>query len=221
MKISEKTLDVLKNFATINTGLVFKTGNVLRTISKEKNVLARAEVEENFEQDFAIYDLNRFLSVLNSIGSAEIELDKDAKRMRFLDNGKEVADCGLTDSSMVVSPPDKDLSIKNPEVCFTLSKEVFQKVLRMAGVMGLPNITVRGDRKTIYLEAIDVKNPDSDRFFVEVGETSAEFQSVFVTENFKMLPGSYEVEISSKGIALFKGGVDYWIATEAGSTYDA
>jgi hypothetical protein len=114
--------------------------------------------------------------------------------------------------------------VQNAEVKFTLTKDSLAQVLKLSGVLGLPNIAVRGNRKKISIAAVDVKNQDSDVFSVDVGDTDAEFQFIFVTENFKMIPGDYEVQISSKGVAHFKSKKDpleYWIATEVGSKYEA
>ena len=221
MKLSENTVNVLKNFATINQGLVFKTGNTLRTISKQQNVLAKATIAESFDQDFAIYDLNRFLALLSSLNAPELVVDKSNIK---IESGTSNATYGLSDEAMIITAPDKDISIVNAEVNFLLSKDNLSQVLKLSSVLGLPNIAVRGNRKKISLAAIDVKNQDSDVFSIDLGDTNAEFQFVFVTENFKMIPGDYEVQISSKGISHFKAKkdpIEYWIATEVGSKYEA
>jgi hypothetical protein len=221
MKLSENTLSVLKNFSSINTGIVFKQGNVLRTISKQQNILAKATVGEAFEDDFVIYDLNRFLSLLGSLREPEIVINSTAKNIKVKSGGSQTV-YGLSDEAMVVAPPAKEIKVENAEVNFKLTKDDFAQVMKMAGVLGLPNLAVRGDRSKISIAALDVKNQDSDVFWIEVGETSAEFQMIFVTENFKMIPGNYSVAISSKGISYFKHEtepLEYWIATEAGSRY--
>ena len=221
MKLSESTLTVLKNFATINQGLVFKTGNTLRTISKQQNVLAKATVTESFDKNFAIYDLNRFLALLSSLSDPELNIGTGNVKIA---SGTSKATYGLSDETMVVTAPDKDISIANAEVKFSLSKDNLNQVLKLSSVLGLPNIAVKGNRKKISLAALDVKNQDSDVFSVDVGDTDAEFQFIFVTENFKMIPGDYDVQISSKGVSHFKSKKDpleYWIATEVGSKYEA
>jgi hypothetical protein len=221
MKLSESTLNVLKNFSTINQGIVFKTGSTLRTISKQQNVMAKATVTESFDKDFAIYDLNRLLALLTSLKDPDVKVnDKTLK----ITAGTSSTTYGLSDETMVVSPPDKDLDVKNAEVNFTLTKDDLNQVLKLAGVLGLPNIAVRGNRKKISIATLDVKNGDSDLFSIDVGETDADFQMIFVTENLKMIPGDYDVKISSKGISHFKSKkdpIEYWIATEAGSRYEA
>ena len=128
---------------------------------------------------------------------------------------------GLSDETMVVSAPDNDISVQNAEVKFTLTKDNLAQVLKLSGVLGLPNIAVRGNRKKISIAAVDVKNQDSDVFSVDVGDTDAEFQFIFVTENFKMIPGSYEVNVSFGGISHFKNtkdNIQYWMASETKHT---
>ena len=221
MKLSENTVNVLRNFATINQGLVFKSGNTLRTVSKQQNVLAKATVTESFDKNFAIYDLNRFLAVLSSMNDPDLTVGTGNVKIA---SGTSKTTYGLSDETMVVSAPDNDISVQNAEVKFTLTKDNLAQVLKLSGVLGLPNIAVRGNRKKISIAAVDVKNQDSDVFSVDVGDTDAEFQFIFVTENFKMIPGDYEVQISSKGVAHFKSKKDpleYWIATEVGSKYEA
>ena len=221
MKLSENTVNVLRNFATINQGLVFKSGNTLRTVSKQQNVLAKATVTESFDNNFAIYDLNRFLAVLSSMNDPDLTVGTGNVKIA---SGTSKTTYGLSDETMVVSAPDNDISVQNAEVKFTLTKDNLAQVLKLSGVLGLPNIAVRGNRKKISIAAVDVKNQDSDVFSVDVGNTDAEFQFIFVTENFKMIAGDYEVQISSKGVAHFKSKKDpleYWIATEVGSKYEA
>ena len=221
MKLSENTVNVLRNFATINQGLVFKSGNTLRTVSKQQNVLAKATVTESFDKNFAIYDLNRFLAVLSSMNDPDLNVGTGNVKIA---SGTSKTTYGLSDETMVVSAPDNDISVQNAEVKFTLTKDNLAQVLKLSGVLGLPNIAVRGNRKKISIAAVDVKNQDSDVFSVDVGDTDAEFQFIFVTENFKMIPGDYEVQISSKGVAHFKSKKDpleYWIATEVGSKFEA
>jgi hypothetical protein len=221
MKLSENTVNVLRNFATINQGLVFKSGNTLRTVSKQQNVLAKATVTESFDKNFAIYDLNRFLAVLSSMNDPDLNVGTGNVKIA---SGTSKTTYGLSDETMVVSAPDNDISVQNAEVKFTLTKDSLAQVLKLSGVLGLPNIAVRGNRKKISIAAVDVKNQDSDVFSVDVGDTDAEFQFIFVTENFKMIPGDYEVQISSKGVAHFKSKKDpleYWIATEVGSKFEA
>lgn len=222
MKLSETTINVLKNFATINAGMQFKEGSVIRTISKGQNVLGKATVTETFEKDFVIYDLNRFLSLCGSLKDPEIVINSETNNLT-VKSGTSKTTYGLADESMIVAPPAKELKIENSEVNFRLTKDDMNQVLKMSGILGLPNVAVIGDGTEISISALDVKNADSDDFSIKVGETTATFKLIFVTENLKMVPGTYDVAISSKGISHFKHATDqieYWIATEAGSKYE-
>ena len=223
MKLSETTLNVLKNFSTINTGLSVKTGNTIRTISKQQNVLAKATVSENFDKEFVIYDLNRFLGTLTSLNDPDITINSD-KKVITIKSGASKTIYGLSDEAMIVAPPTKELKVENAEVNFELSKDNLSQILKMSGVLGLPNIAVVGDGKKIHASTLDAKNDQCDNFSIEVGSTEDTFKFIFTTENLKMIPGDYDVAISSKGISHFKSKsspVEYWVATEAGSKYGA
>ena len=221
MKLSEDTLNVLRNFSIINPSLVFKQGNVIRTISKQENILARATVDDSFDNNFTIYDLNRFLSVLSSMDNPDIGVDGGSSLV--ISDDKSKVRYGLSDEVLVVSPrPKMTSSYRMPKIHFRLNSDNFTKIVKMAGVMGLPNIVVRGDRKNISIAAIDVKNADSDVFSIDVGETSLEFQTIFNYENLKIVNADYDVSISTDGISHFSrvaGNLDYWIATESGSSF--
>jgi hypothetical protein len=222
MKLSESTINVLKNFATINSGMQFREGSVVRTISKGQNVLGKATITETFEKDFVIYDLNRFLSLYSSLNDPEIVVNAESNNIT-IKSGTSKTTYGLADESMIVAPPAKELKVENAEVNFRLTKEDMSQVLKLSGILGLPNIAVIGDGTSISISALDVKNADSDDFSIKVGETTANFKLIFVTENLKMIAGTYDVAISSKGISHFKhttDQVEYWIATEAGSKYE-
>lgn len=220
MKLSENTINILKNFSTINQGLAIKTGQVLRTISKQQNVLAKAVVSESFSDEIVIYDLNRFLGVITSLNSPEISV---SNKKLFIRDGDNETVYGLSDEAMIVSPPVKDLKVENAEVNFALSKSDLQQVLKISGIMSLPNIAVTGNGDKIKFSTLNAMDNESDTFSIDVASTKANFKFIFNTENLKLVPGNYNVSISSKGISHFKNTVDnieYWIATEAGSSYD-
>lgn len=222
MKLSENTVGLLKNFATINSGIQIKAGSTIRTISKQQNVLAKATVAENFDSEFVIYDLNRFLALITSLDSPEIAINAEKKNLT-VKSGSSKTTYGLSDESMIVAPPNKELKLENAEVNFKLTKEDFNQVLKLSGILGLPNIAVVGDGKNISISTLDVKNDESDNFSIKVGETEANFKMIFATENLKMVTGNYDVSISSKGFAHFKhekDPIEYWVALEAGSKYE-
>jgi hypothetical protein len=218
MKISDTTFDVLKNFSTINQSLAFKSGNVVRTVSPQKNILAQATVSESFPVDFAIYELNQFLGLSTLFEDPDFDFGSSQVTIK---EGAAKANYTYADPSMITTPPEKNIELPSTEVSFRITKEDFRKVLNGAHSLQLPEVVVRGKGGTISFVATDTKNPNSNEFSAEVGSTDGEFQFVFKTENMKFLQDDYAVSISAKGIAHFEGSaVQYWVATESNSSYN-
>lgn len=218
MKISESTLDVLKNFSTINQSLAFKQGSVIRTVSEGKTILAQAKVPEAFPVDFAIYELNQFLGLASLFEQADFDF---GDRQVTLKEGTAKATYTYADPSMITTPPEKNIELPSVEVQFKMNKSDYRAVLNGANQLGLPEVVVRGKDGVVQLVATDTKNPTTNEFSRVVGEHGGEFTFIFKTENMKFIPNDYQVEISSKGIAHFKSeSVEYWVATEAGSRYN-
>jgi len=221
MKISKNTLNTLKNFSDINMSVEVKAGNILRTVSVQKNILAQAEIETTFPQDFAIYEVNRFLGAASLLDNPDFEFGEKSVK---IGNDKYSLDYVYCDPSMIVTPPEKNINVPDPEVRFKLTQDTLSQVLKAGQVLGTPEIVVEGGphpNDTLRIKAMDVNNDSTDTFHVNLPETSGtSFRFVFKTENFKMVPGDYDVEISSKGIARFsQSKLQYWIATESTSTY--
>lgn len=218
MKISESTLDVLKNFSTINQSLAFKRGSVIRTVSEGKTILAQAKVSESFPVDFAIYELNQFLGLASLFEEADYDF---GERQVTLKEGTAKATYTYADPSMITTPSENNVELPSVEVQFKMSKSDYRAVLNGANQLGLPEVVVRGADGAIQLVATDTKNPTSNEFSRVVGEHGSNFRFIFRTENMKFIPNDYQVEISSKGIAHFKSeSVEYWVATETGSQYN-
>ena len=216
MKLSEQTVSLLKNFASINQNLQFKSGNKLSTISAQKNILVNAEIPETFPSDFAIYDLNKMLGVMNLFPDPEMEIGD--KTMKI--GGK--VDYMFADPTMIVSPPEKELTFPEAEIKFTLTNAEFNQTIKAATLLGLPHICVEGKDGKINLVATDVHNSSSDEYRSELGETGMDFNMVFKIENLKLYAGDYDVELTSKGISKFShtsSNLQYFIATESDSTF--
>ena len=218
MKFSDKTISVLKNFSSINKGILFRKGSTLRVIAEQKNILAKADIDETFDHDFAIADVPRFLGVLSLFDSPEVVLnEKDATIV----SDKQKLMYVYADASSFATAPDKDVSFPIGEINMTLTSASLQQVQRAGSVMQLQEIAFVGDGKVVCLKAVNIKNPTADSFSVEIGETDQTFNAVFKSENFKLMDATYEVSISSKGISQFAAtGMTYWIATEATSTFN-
>ena len=220
MKLSKHTLNMLKNFSDINMSIEIKKGNILRTVSVQKNILAQAELEEEFPQDFAIYELNRFLGAVSLFDDPELTFNGKSTN---IGTGRNSVDYVYCDPSMIVTPPENNITFPDPEVKFTLTQDALSQVMKASNVLGTPEIAVESDSGNINIKALDVNNDSTDTFTVALDEKSdSKFRFVFKTENMKMLPGNYDVEISSKGISHFTlqgQKLEYWIATEASSTF--
>ena len=217
MKINKQTLNTLKNFSDINMSIEVKGGNTLRTVSVQKNILAEAQVETTFPQDFAIYEVNRFLGAASLFDDPDFEFGEKSVK---IGNNKYSLDNVYCDPSMIVTPPEKNITVPDPEVKFKLTQDTLSQLLKAGNVLGTPEIVVEGG-SPMKVRAMDTNNDSTDTFHVNLDESSDRtFRFVFKIENLKMVPGDYNVEISSKGIARFsRNKLQYWIATESSSNY--
>ena len=220
MKLSDETLTILKNYASINPNIQFKQGSTLSTISPQKNILTYTEIDEDIPNTFAIYDLNRLLGAISLFDKPELTIGETGLT---INGGGSKLNYVYADPSMLVIPPEKTLDFPEPEINFKVTKDAYDSCLRAAQVLALPELVVNGDGSKIFLVATDTNNDSSDEFRREVGETDKTFQMVFKIENMKLLSGGYQVGISSKGIAHFAhehSKLQYWIATEQNSNYE-
>ena len=220
MKLSDQTVTLLKNFSSINQSILFKKGNKLRSISVMKNILAEATIEEEFTKDFGIYDLTQFLNGLNLHKNADLDFSNEGYVL--IKEGKSRSKYFFADPNVIVTPPDKSISLPTEDVCFILDTKELDKLLKAASVYQLPDLSVIGENGVVKMVVRDKKNDTSNDFSVIVGETTEEFCGNFKVENLKILNGSYEVVISSKLISRFENtGIDltYWIALEPDSEF--
>ena len=218
MKLSDQTIEVLQNFATINQSLLFKQGDKLRTVSPQKTVLAEVTVPDTFDTEFGIYDLSQFLSAMTLIDEAELNLGETSMNINN-GNGEDIT-YRYADPSMIVTPPEKSLSLPDTGASFTLSDTILSKVLNAARVLGLPEIIVAGDGTNITISAGDSRNSSMNNYSQNITTSNSEFEYVFKVDNMKMMMLEYNVEISTKGISKFSttdGKVTYYIATESRS----
>jgi hypothetical protein len=211
MKLSASTIQVLKNFSLINQSILFRKGSVISTISPNKEILAKASVQESFETQFAIYDLVRLLGVLSLFEEPEIEFESNCL---LITKNKETVSFFYADPLNIVVPPERDIVLKEPEIGFEMTNQIYSSIMKALHVLQLPSVAVVGDRETIKLVAMDAeKKTNNNKYEIEVGSTQHEFRMVFKGEHMKLLPGNYKVDISSAGISYFKGDVaNYWIA---------
>ena len=223
MKLSEKTINLLENFSSINQSILVKKGSKLRTISVMKNILAEADVDENFERDFGIYDLPQFLNGVNLMKDPDLDL-KNETYMIIREGKSTKVKFAFADPEVIVTPPEKPLELPSSDVKFQLDSTHLQKLLKASAIYQLPDLSAIGDGEEITLVVSDRKNDNSNEYTLVVGRTDKEFVFNFKMENIKLIPGSYDVQISKKNLAKFTNSnynLDYFIALEPDSSYDA
>ena len=233
MKLSERTVEVLKNFANINMSILFADGKELNTVAVQKNLLGSAKVAESFKSpngEFAIYDLNEFLSTLSLFEDPDVEF---GEQFATISDSRANTVYWFADKEIIVFPTSK-IEMPKCDVEFTLTAESLDKLQRATGTLGVPDLVIRrGDSDPsgihptkIIAEVLDKLNDTSNTFSLEVGDYDgdANFKFYFLTERMKMLPGDYNVQISSKKISKLTsvpdGEIVYWIALEQDSTYE-
>ena len=224
MKLNQTTQDILKNFSEINTNILIKPGSELNTISTMKNILAKATINESFDSEFGIYDLNEFLSVVSSLDKPELTLQE--KHLTISTEGsRSKVKYFYSDPSVIVSPT-KEVNMPESDVTFSLSESNLAQLRKMAAILSSPDLALVGTKDgDVVLKVCDKKNDTSNKFDIVVGENAtANYTFYFKVENLKMISGDYDVAVSSKSIAHFtntKLPIEYWIALEPDSVFDA
>ena len=221
MNLCDNTLGILKNFAGINNSILVKEGNQLRTISVAKNILAEAEIDEDFPRQFGIYDLNQFLNGLSL--HQDPDLDFSEESYLTIREGKRRVKYFFADPQVIVAPPEKEITLPSQDVCFQLDSTALDKLLKAAAVYQLPDLSAVGDAGVVKLVVRDKKNDTSNEFAVVVGETDKNFTFNFKVENIKIIPGAYDVVVSSKLLSKFTNtnfNLKYYIALEPDSTFE-
>lgn len=218
MQLSNDTKDVLKNFSTINQNLMVKSGNVINTMSAMKNIVAKATIPDSFANEFAIYDLNEFLSALSLFKNPTLDFKDQSVKLNE-EGGGSAVNYFFSDPS-VVTTPKTEITMPSVDVEFTFTQDTFNQIQKASAVLGVPDVVLKGTTGgDINLTVTDRKNDTSNDFSIKVGENSAtDFTHYFKVENLKLLSGNYKVEVSTKGISHFVNvdkPVEYFIALEA------
>lgn len=219
MKISDQTLEVLKNFSEINTNILVKPGSELSTISTMKNILAKATISEAFDKQFAIYDLSELLGIVSAFDKPDLDMDNEKFMTVNSEGSKSKAKYFFSDESVVVAP-QKDVIMPDAEVSFELKNDILTKLMKMAAIMKLPDLSLVGKSgQDLILKVHDKKN-SANSYEEPVGTATGDFTFNFKIENLKIVSGDYDVAVSSKSISHFKNKVkpiEYWIALEPDS----
>jgi hypothetical protein len=215
MKLSENTLAVLKNFASINSGVVLGAGTAQRTISPEKSILVEATIDDDIPTQFGIYDLNQFLGNLTTLRNPELTFSKEGV---VLDDGELSFEYRACSANLIITPPEKELVLKSVDVKFSLPNETLQKLIKVATMNGLPNLSVVGKNGSLLLKIHERANDTSNSGTIQIGEYAGQdFTASFKTDNLKLLPNDYNVEIQKGAFAKFENAsntLKYFIALE-------
>ena len=223
MNINQNTQNILKNFSEINTNILIKPGKELNTISTMRNIFAKASIDETFDTEFGIYDLNEFLAVLSGMKNPVITF-KD-KLMKIVPEGRDKGTRYFYSDPSVVQSPSKTITMPSEEITFELNSNSLSEMKRAASVIGAPDMVLEKLNGSSSLVAKDKKNDTANNYSSDIiTKGDGEFKFFFKVENLKLMDGSYDVSISSKNISNFKSKnsqVEYWIALEPESTYSA
>jgi len=220
MKLSDNTIAILKNFASINQSICFKSGNQIRTKSTGRDIMAIVEVAETFPVDFSVYELGRFLNVLSLFNDPDLTFSES---FVTIGSGKNSVKYAYTENSVlgqaVVTQEEyaKSPRLQDTIEKFDLKQADLAKILKAAAVLGVSNITIRGDGSNIVVVAHDKKNDSSDQFALEIGETENTFEATFKVESLKMIPIDYSVEVTANTITKFtneQAQLTYYVAGE-------
>ena len=215
MKFSENTLAVLKNFATINSGVVLNAGKTQKSISPEKSILVEATLEDDVPSQFGIYDLNQFLGNVTTLKNPELTFTNDSVT---IDDGDLALTYHACSANLIITPPEKELALKTVDVKFELSNATLSKLLKLASMNSLPNLSVVGKNGELRLKIHEKANDTSNHGSVKIGEYAGnDFSASFKTENLKLIPDDYIVELQNGAFAKFvnkAGNLKYFIALE-------
>lgn len=225
MKISNETVAMLKNFSTINPNIVVKAGNVIKTISEAKNILATANVAESFPQDFGIYDLNELLSVVGMFEDPDLEFGDDGKTVKISEGGQSV-NYFFSDAS-ILTTPQKDITMPACEIELDITEDQMSNIRRAAAALGASDVVVVGEEggSGVTVKVTDTKDSTANSYEMSIPSATrpdSSFEMIFNISNFKFVGGDMKVSISSKLISQFATGeVTYWVALEKNSKFNA
>ena len=219
MKIDATLLSILKNFASINQSVIFKPGNIQTTMSPAKTIMARADIGQEIDRKFAIYDLSRFLGVLGLFKNPEIELTDNSL---IVSSGAHRINYMYASEETIKAPPDKLIKLPSVDVSLTITALTLITVQKAMGALTLPEFSIVGDGQNMYVTAWDSKNSSTDVYRVDIGQTDKKFAMIFKGENMRLLPLDYDVQICSKGISYWHNdSISYWIAVEGNSKFES
>lgn len=210
MKLNKNTIEILKNFSSINPSILVKPGNKLRTIAIEKNVFANAEIEENFDQEFAIYDLNAFLGAVSLFENPDLDFNE---KYVTISQGGNSCKFFFADPAVIVVPPEDDIKLPSTDIKFKLPHESINKLLKAASILSVEDVVIKSNGGKVVMEAADTKNTSSNSFTIELGDYEGDdFSSSVKTYHINIMPSEYDIEVS-------KAGISKWYSDEKNTEY--
>ena len=217
MKLSEATTNVLKNFSDINQNILVKQGNVLNTMSTMKNIIGEAQIEESFEREFGIYDLNEFLGVMSLSKDPDLVFDENFVQVK---NGKSRVKYFFSDPSILVTIPE-GFNPPETDCTFKIKQTTLTDVTKACSILQLPDVVIRNEDNVGVLVATDLKNTTSHEYKVELDPIDFPANFHFKIDNLKMIAGDYDLSVASdKNVSHWTHQtkqIEYWIALEATS----
>lgn len=224
MELSDNTVAILKNYATINPNIAVLEGDNLKTISVAKNVVSSTKIDNLFPKTFGIYDLDEFLRVLGLIDQPRLKFEKDYVIVAD-GSGRSRVKYYYADIE-VLTVPTKEIIFPDPEVVFTLDATTFNRIRRAASALGHKEVSITpSGASVISISVIDSSDETSNVFSIDVDgtfESKVKFDFRVDMENLKMIDGDYTVELSSKYISHLVNKdlpLEYWVALKPTSTY--
>lgn len=218
MKLSKNTQNILKNFAGINSNLLLKTGNKLTTISGQKSIIAEVTVEETFDKEFGIYDLNEFLAAYTLFNDPDLSF---TDKFVTIKEGSSAVKYYAA-AAEVLTTPTKSINFPDVDVEFELTAEQLASILKTSSVLRASDVSFVGADGKLKLQVGDKKNATANSYEVVIGDAAGEFRVNLKVDNLKFIPGDYTVSISSKKISRFQAKTSdlvYFVAVEADSTF--
>ena len=216
MKLSENMLSMMKNFSSINSSIVLRKGNTQKSISSDKSVLVEAEFTDTIPVDFGIYDLNQFLGNITTLNNPDLTFNTESVTM---DDGRLKLEYFACSPNLIISPPDKELSMKSIDVTFNITNDILNKMTKLATMNTLPNLSIIGKNGKLTAMAHDKKNDTSNSIVTDLCPyNDKDFNVSFRVENIKVLPDDYTIDIMVTGFAKFTSKnrkIKYFIALES------
>lgn len=215
--MTPETINIIKNFGQINQSLVFRKGNVIRTISESLNVMAKATVDDVFPFEFGIYDVKDMVDVLSLAKDGVAEYHDNHLTFQ---NSESSVNYYYTNIELLTEPPAKDVVMPNPEVEFLLDQDTFIKLKKASSTLKHKIIDISGGSDYVRLSILDLQNPTSNSFYIDVDgsfDYEGDKKLRLNIDNLKLIPDNYVVEVSSKLISKFESNTTdlvYWVALE-------